>query len=107
MRSLKKDPAAIGKFLAVTFRGWNTAIADVPRTAKLIVEKYASDLDPAFEEDSLRQIAPLLTKESPRMGIMRPATWEAIFTMFRTYHLAEPPARVDELVDFRFMSSEL
>ena len=25
------------------------------------------------------------------------------FTMFRTYSLAEPPAQVDDLVDFRFM----
>lgn len=102
-RFLQRNPAAIGKFLAVTFRGWRAALADVPGTARMIVEKYAPDLDPAFEEDSLRQIAPLLTKESPRMGTMRPETWDAIFTMFRTYHLAEPPARVEDLVDFRFM----
>ena len=78
-------------------------LADIPRTAKTIVEKYVPDLDPGFEEDSLREIAPLLTRESPRMGTMRAETWEAIFTMFRTYGLAQPPAQVDDLVDFRFM----
>ena len=102
-RFLTNNPDAVGKFLAVTFRGWRAAVADIPGTAKLVVDKYAPDLDRAFEEDCLRQIAPLLTKESPRMGVMRPETWEAIFTMFRTYGLAEPPARVDDLVDFRFM----
>ena len=100
---LKNNPEAIGKFLAVTFRGWRAAIADIPQTAKMVVAKYAPDLDPAFEEDSLHQIAPLLTRESPRMGNMRAETWEAIFTMLRTYGLAQPPARVDDLVDFRFM----
>ena len=102
-RFLQDRPEAVGKFLAVTFRGWHAAVADIPGTAKMVVAKYAPDLEPAFEEDCLRQIAPLLTKESPRMGAMRPETWEAIFAMFRTYHLAEPPARVDDLVDFRFM----
>ncbi len=101
---MQKNPEAIRKFLAVTFRGWYDAIADILQTAKMVVAKYAPDLDPAFEEDSLRQIAPLLTQESPRMSTMRAETWEAIFTMFRTYGLAEPPARVDDLVDFQLMN---
>ena len=37
------------------------------------------------------------------MGVMQPTTWETIFTMSHTYHLAEPLPRVDDLVDFRFM----
>jgi ABC-type nitrate/sulfonate/bicarbonate transport system substrate-binding protein len=100
---LKQNPDAIGKFLAVTFRGWQWAISHIPETAKLVVAKYAPDLDPAFEEDSLRQIAPLLTVESPHMGLMRPETWQAIFAQCTEHHLATPPAHIEDLVDFRFL----
>ncbi len=100
---LKNNPAAVGKFLTVTFRGWRVAVADIPATARLIVEKYTPETDQGFVEKSLEEIAPLLTQESSRMGVMRRETWEAIFEMFRNYHLAQPPERVDDLVDFRFV----
>ena len=100
---LGRNPQAIGNFLAVTFRGWRAALADIPGTAHLVVEKYTPGLDPAFVEDSLRQMAPLLTRESTHLGVMRPETWNTIFSLCKTHHLAEPPARLEDLVDFRFM----
>ena len=100
---LQDHPEAVGKFLAVTFRGWHAAMEDMPATARMIVAKYSPEVDAWFVEDCLKQIEPLLTKESPRMGTMRPQTWEAIFRMFRTYHLADTPKQVADLVDLRFM----
>ena len=73
--TLRKHRAALVKFLAACNRGWRAAIADRPGTAKFVVEKLEPKLGLEYQTRSLAAIAPLLTAESPQMGVTTPETW--------------------------------
>lgn len=73
--TLAKHRAAVVKFIAACNRGWAFAGADVPGTAKFVVEKHAPKLGLEYQTRSLAAILPLLTNESPRMAVMTPETW--------------------------------
>ena len=94
---LAKNRSAIVTFLAVSNRGWRAAIADPAATAKMIVERYEPSLGLAYQTESLRQIAPFLTKESPLMGTMRRATWEE---NARTFLHSRPSVKLPPLEDW-------
>ena len=97
---LEKNRAALVKFLAVSNRGWRAAIADPAGTAQMIIQAYEPTLGLAYQTESLRQIAPFLTKESPRLGTMKPETWEQNARAFlRARPGASLPPRA-EWVDF-------
>jgi ABC-type nitrate/sulfonate/bicarbonate transport system substrate-binding protein/formylglycine-generating enzyme required for sulfatase activity len=74
---LERDPAAVAAFLAASSRGWRAAAADPAATARFVVARHAPDLDPGYQERSLRAIVPLLTREGGpgSEGAMEPATW--------------------------------
>jgi ABC-type nitrate/sulfonate/bicarbonate transport system substrate-binding protein/pterin-4a-carbinolamine dehydratase len=73
---LKKHRAAFVRFLVASNRGWRAAAAGIEATARMIVERYEPSLALAYQTESLRQIVPFLTKESPRLGTMKRETWE-------------------------------
>lgn len=73
--TLAKHRAALVKFIAANNRGWRAAIADVPGTARFIVEKHEPKLALDYQTRSLAAIAPILTIESPQMGVSTPETW--------------------------------
>ena len=73
--TLQKHRAALVKFIAACNRGWWAAIADGPGTAKFVVEKHEPKLGLEYQTRSLAAIAPLLTAESPQMGVTTPETW--------------------------------
>ena len=100
---LAKNPAALERFLVATFRGWRAALADPDATAEFIGRQYPTDLNPASLRESLRLMAPLLTKESPHLGTMKLETWKHIVAWTPGDEQAVRPAKVEDLVDFRFM----
>ena len=99
---LQADAEAVRRFVAVTFRGWQAAMDDPGGAARMIVAKYSPGLAAAEQEAAIRAVAPLLTAESPRMGVMRRETWEQILVMLRKYGLADANVGIDEVADFRF-----
>jgi len=73
--TLAKHRAAIVKLIAASNRGWRMAIADIPATAKFVVEKHEPQLNLEYQTRSLTAIAPILTVETPLMGVSTPETW--------------------------------
>ncbi len=96
---LGRDPASIRKFLEVSFRGWRAALADPEGTARMVIEKYQPGTDLKYQTASLQAIGQLMTLESPDIGRMSMATWEASAAMFRRFHFVESPAEAADLVD--------
>lgn len=100
---LAKNPAALERFLTATFRGWRTVLADPEGTAELIGRKYPGDLNTASLRESLRRLAPLLTAESPHLGVMKAETWRQIVINTLGDQRAVRPLTTEDLVDFRFV----
>ena len=100
---LTKNPAALERFLTVTFRGWRAALADPDATAEFVGRQYPGDLDVRSLRESIRLMAPLLTKESPHLGTMKPGTWKRIIAETPGDERAVRPTKAEDLVDFRYM----
>ncbi len=92
---LAKNPAALERFLVATFRGWRAALAEPDTTAASIGKQYPGDLNPESLRESLRLLAPLLTRESPHLGTMKAETWRRI--------IGSQPVKVEDLVDGRYL----
>ena len=100
---LRRDPASIQHFLEASFRGWREAFADPEAAARMIVEKYQPGTDLKYETESLREIARLATRESPNIGQMSMASWEASAEMFRRFKFVESPAAASDLVNMTLL----
>lgn len=96
----RAEPGLLASFLDATNRGWTEAFAHPGETARMTVATYLKDGDPAYQEQSLREIAKVATIESPKLGSMRVATWERSCEIF---HL--PKSLVGELVDLSIVDS--
>ena len=94
---LAKNPTALEHFLVATFRGWRAALADPEATAASIGRQYPGDLNVASLCESLRLLAPLLTKESPHLGTMQAETWRQL--------IGAQPMKVEDLVDWRYQTT--
>ncbi len=100
---LRRDRADIQRFLEASFRGWREAFADPDATARMIVEKYQPGTDLRYQTESLREIARLATRESPDIGQMSMASWEASAETFRRFKFVESPASAADLVDMTLL----
>ena len=100
---LRRDRADIQRFLEASFRGWREAFADPEATARMIVEKYQPGTDLKYQTESLRAIAGLATRESPNIGQMSMASWEASAEMFRRFKFVESPSPALDLVDMTLL----
>ena len=100
---LRRDPASVRRFLEASFRGWREAFADPEGAARMIVEKYQPGTDLKYQTESLREIARLATRESPQVGQMSMASWEAAAEMFRWFKFVEKPAAASDLVDMTLL----
>ena len=101
---LAKNPAALGSFLLVTFRGWCAALANPDATAASLSLQYPGDLNQTSLRKALDRLGPLLRSESPHFGTMKAGTWQQIID---TTHIdigrAAHPVTVESLVDFRYL----
>jgi len=97
---LRSQRASLVRFLEVSNRGWRAALADVPAAARLVVNRYAPGLDLAYQEASLRSLAPLITAESPRVGTMQLATWRANLESYQRSHADKPVDAMERWLDF-------
>jgi len=98
--TLRKDRAALVRFIAASNRGWRAAVADGPGTAKFVVEKHEPKLALEYQTRSLAAIGPLLTAESPELGVTTPETWLRNAGAFLS---SQPKAKLGEMarwVDF-------
>ncbi len=73
--TLARHRDALVRFLAANNRGWRAAIADIEGAARFVVGEHEPRLGLEYQTRSLAAIAPLLTIESPRMGVTTPGTW--------------------------------
>jgi NitT/TauT family transport system substrate-binding protein len=98
--TLRKHRAALIRFIAANNRGWRGAMADVPGTAKFVVAHHEPKLALAYQTRSLAAIGPLLTAESPELGVTTPETWMRNAGAFLA---SQPKAKLGEMarwVDF-------
>jgi ABC-type nitrate/sulfonate/bicarbonate transport system substrate-binding protein len=98
--TLAKHRAALVKFIAANNRGWRDAATDIPGTAKFVVEKHEPQLELEYQTRSLSAIIPILTVESPQMGVTTPETWLKNAGAFLS---SRPDAKLGEMskwVDF-------
>ncbi len=98
--TLAKHRAALVKFIAANNRGWRAAIADIETNARFVVEKHEPQLALEYQTRSLAAIAPILTIESPQMGVSTPETW---LTNAGALLSSRPEAKLGEMskwVDF-------
>ena len=102
---LRRDPASVRRFLEASFRGWREAFADPEATARMVVEKYQPGTDLKYQTESLREIAKLATRESPNVGQMSMASWEASAEMFRRFKFVDAPAKATDLVDMSLLKA--
>lgn len=99
-RLLRQERATLVRFIEVSNRGWKAALADVPGAVNLIVGTYAPSLNRAYQEASLRALAPLLTAESPRLATMQASTWQANRDSFRRTYPDKAIGPIEGWVDF-------
>lgn len=98
--TLAKHRAALVKFIAATNLGWRRAASAIPETAEFIVATHEPKLDLEYQKRSLAAILPLLTCESPQMGVSTPETW---LRNAGTFLSSRPDAKLGEMsnwVDF-------
>ncbi len=98
--TLAKHREALVKFIAANNRGWRAAIADIETNARFVVEKHEPQLALEYQTRSLAAIAPILTIESPQMGVSTPETWLKNAGAFLS---SRPDAKLGEMskwVDF-------
>jgi ABC-type nitrate/sulfonate/bicarbonate transport system substrate-binding protein len=98
--TLRKHRAALVRFIAASNRGWRAAMADVPGTAKFVVAQHEPKLALEYQTRSLTAIGPLLTAESPQLGVTTPETW---LRNAGAYLSSQPKAKLGEMarwVDF-------
>lgn len=98
--TLAKHREALVRFLAASNRGWRQTLADIPAAARFTVERHEPQLALEYQTRSLAAIAPLLTSESPVMGVSTPETWLKNAGAFLA---SRPGARLGEMriwVDF-------
>lgn len=96
-RTLAAHRDALVRFLQVHDRGWRAALADPAAAAALVVERYAPELDPAYQVESLQQIKALVWAEDARTGAASPETWRVAAERFRSTH---PQATLPDLAEW-------
>lgn len=96
---LHEHPRDLVTFMEVTNRGWREAFAHPAATARMVVAKYLPGGDPAYQENSLKEIERFATLESSQLGAMRMSTWAKSCTVF-----GFPPGLAAELVDQSIMA---
>ena len=96
---LTSQPDEVRAFLAATFEGWRLALADIPASAALIVERYAepggkyADLD--YQRRSLELVADYVQQgvTAETIGVISPERWQRMADRFVEYGIlpAAPP----------------
>jgi ABC-type nitrate/sulfonate/bicarbonate transport system substrate-binding protein len=104
---LKAKPDVVKRFFQASNRGWSEAVRDPHATATMIVAKYLPKESVAYQEASLRRLAPVLTAESKRMGWMKASTWEEAARMFGKYRIVDRYVPPSELVTYEVMEASL
>ncbi len=92
---LADHPEAVKAFLAATFAGWNTALADIPATARMVVDEYAAegskykDLDYQTRSLGLIDYYVRLDVGSKGIGRIDPATWSKASELMVRYGIID------------------
>jgi TonB family protein len=103
---LKRDPKLLQKFLEASNRGWRDAFADIPGTAKFVVEKYIPGADLAYQTKSLEKIAAISVRETgiEKLGVMVTERWAEMCVTFEESGILKRPVTVPEIADFGVLS---
>ena len=96
---LRDHPALLAKFIDASNRGWQEAFAQPEDTARMLVAKYLPGGDADYQRRTITELHRFATQESPRLGQMRPATWERSAALFGL-----DPALAASLPDFSVLT---
>ncbi len=97
---LKDQPEVLRSFLAASNRGWQEALGEPEATAGMLVAKYVPGTDPEYQKRTIQELQRFATRESPELGQMRAATWEASCALF---HL--DAALAGQLADYSILTA--
>ncbi|HEY9700459.1 MAG TPA: ABC transporter substrate-binding protein [Trichocoleus sp.] len=107
---LQQHPEQVKAFLAASFAGWQSALADVPGTAKLIAEKYAepgskyTDVD--YQQKSLELVKEYILRGIPetQLGTISTEQWQKTTDLMAQYGIIDANPTVQASLDLTFWS---
>lgn len=78
-RLLAEKPDLVRAFLRATFAGWERALADKPRTAALVVERFVPEGSPykdvPYQQRTLELLEPYVRGAGGPLGVIDAAAW--------------------------------
>jgi NitT/TauT family transport system substrate-binding protein len=107
---LASKPDAVRGFLKATFDGWRLALADVPATAKIVAEKYATKgskyADVAYQTASLTLIKDYVEMgvTTQTLGMINPENWLAATELMAKYGIVDKLPDMSKSMTMEFMA---
>lgn len=88
-RLLTEKPEVVRAFLAATFEGWSRALADKPRTAALVVERFVPEGSPykdvAYQTRTLELLEPYVRGKGGPLGVIDAEVWAEAARLMLAY----------------------
>ncbi|MCF2970182.1 ABC transporter substrate-binding protein [Synechococcus sp. Nb3U1] len=90
-RLLTEKPEVVRAFLAATFEGWARALADKPRTAALVVERFVPEGSPykdvAYQTRTLELLEPYVRGKGEPLGVIDAEVWAEAARLMLAYDI--------------------
>jgi ABC-type nitrate/sulfonate/bicarbonate transport system substrate-binding protein len=101
-KTIRNDPDLVRKFMAVTARGYNLAIADPSRAADLMM-KAVPEMDSTLIQASAKYYAPKFTLPGQPFGMQDHATWRTFEQFLVEAKALQHPVNVDQSYTNQFL----
>lgn len=104
-RLLQQHPKQVKAFLEASFEGWRRAIADIPTTAKLVAETYATPgskyADVTYQQKSLKLVSEYIMRgiTPTEIGKISPAQWQRTVDLMAQYGIIETAPNSQESLE--------
>ena len=107
---LQQHSEQVKAFLSASFAGWQSALADVPGTAKLIAEKYAESgskyTDVDYQQKSLELVKEYVLRGIPetQLGTISAEQWQKTTDLMAQYGIIDANPTVQASLDLTLWS---
>lgn len=98
-RLLAERPDAVRAFLRATFEGWAKALADKPRAARLVVERFVPEGSPykdiPYQQRTLELLEPYVKGAGGPLGVIDRARWNEAARLMLHYGIVPALPNLD------------
>lgn len=101
-KMLKEKPDVVQRFVAATLKGWNYAVANPEKAAKLVL-KYAQKSTFEHELAMMRESVALLQPDRAPIGSMEPAAWTSLNALLTEGGFIKKPIAVERAYTTQFL----